>query len=379
MQENILQSKKHKKRRKRSENGILAGSIILCLITLSAITICLVVAFKYRSAQLENVTVMNELNEVQKERDAAYTQEEVDTLVSDAVAEAVAQTSEETANQFLGELKEQMLSGEGTTSMLRYFFPDEIVVADAGQYYFFPISDELAHHTYNVDGFWLDRNQVMHYFENDNDFKNDNEASHKGIDVSRYQEKIDWKKVAGDEVEYAFIRLGIRGYTKGEILQDDTFIYNIEGALDNDIDVGVYFFTQAVSVEEAEEEARFVLDAIEPYPVKYPIVLDVEAVTSANARTADLTKEERTQYCIAFLETIKKAGYKPMIYGNLKTFMLLLDLEQLEEYDKWFAYYDADIYFPYAFKIWQYTDKGRVDGIKGEVDLNISFEDLSDE
>ncbi len=379
MQENILQSKKHKKRRKRSENGILAGSIILCLITLSAITICLVVAFKYRSAQLENVTVMNELNEVQKERDAAYTQAEVDALVSDAVAEAVAQTSEETANQFLGELKEQMLSGEGTTSMLRYFFPDEIVVADAGQYYFFPISDELAHHTYNVDGFWLDRNQVMHYFENDNDFKNDNEASHKGIDVSRYQEKIDWKKVAGDEVEYAFIRLGIRGYTKGEILQDDTFIYNIEGALDNDIDVGVYFFTQAVSVEEAEEEARFVLDAIEPYPVKYPIVLDVEAVTSANARTADLTKEERTQYCIAFLETIKKAGYKPMIYGNLKTFMLLLDLEQLEEYDKWFAYYDEDIYFPYAFKIWQYTDNGRVDGIKGEVDLNICFEDLSDE
>ncbi len=379
MQENILQSKKHKKRRKRSENGILAGSIILCLITLSAITICLVVAFKYRSAQLENVTVMNELNEVQKERDAAYTQAEVDTLVSDAVAEAVAQTSEETANQFLGELKEQMLSGEGTTSMLRYFFPDEIVVADAGQYYFFPISDELAHHTYNVDGFRLDRNQVMHYFENDNDFKNDNEASHKGIDVSRYQEKIDWKKVAGDEVEYAFIRLGIRGYTKGEILQDDTFIYNIEGALDNDIDVGVYFFTQAVSVEEAEEEARFVLDAIEPYPVEYPIVLDVEAVTSANARTADLTKEERTQYCIAFLETIKKAGYKPMIYGNLKTFMLLLDLEQLEEYDKWFAYYDEDIYFPYAFKIWQYTDNGRVDGIKGEVDLNICFEDLSDE
>lgn len=379
MQENILQSKKHKKRRKRSENSILAGSIILCLITLSAITICLVVAFKYRSAQLENVTVMNELSEVQKERDAAYTQEEVDALVSDAVADAVAQTSEETANQFLGELKEQMLSGEGTTSMLRYFFPDEIVVADAGQYYFFPISDELAHHTYNVDGFWLDRNQVMHYFENDNDFKNDNEASHKGIDVSRYQEKIDWKKVAGDEVEYAFIRLGIRGYTKGEILQDDTFIYNIEGALDNDIDVGVYFFTQAVSVEEAEEEARFVLDAIEPYPVEYPIVLDVEAVTSANARTADLTKEERTQYCIAFLETIKKAGYKPMIYGNLKTFMLLLDLEQLEEYDKWFAYYDEDIYFPYAFKIWQYTDNGRVDGIKGEVDLNISFEDLSDE
>ena len=105
----------------------------------------------------------------------------------------------------------------------------------------------------------------------------------------------------------------------------------------------------------------------------YPVVLDVEAVTSKNARTADLTMEERTEYCITFCEMIKQAGYTPMIYGNLKTFMLMLDLEKLEEYDKWFAHYDEEFYYPYDFKIWQYTDAGSVAGINGEVDINISF------
>lgn len=127
-------------------------------------------------------------------------------------------------------------------------------------------------------------------------------------------------------------------------------------------------------MEEAEEEAEYVIDSIAPYKVEYPVVIDVEAVTSTRARGNDLTSEERTKYCIAFCEKIREAGYTPMIYGNLKTFMLMLDIEQLEEYDKWFAYYDESYYFPYDFKIWQYTNKGKVAGIKGEVDLNISFE-----
>ncbi len=116
------------------------------------------------------------------------------------------------------------------------------------------------------------------------------------------------------------------------------------------------------------------IESIAPYKVTYPVVIDVEAVTSANARSNDLSKEDRTKYCIAFCEKVKEAGYTPMIYGNLKTFMLLLDIEQLEEYDKWFAYYDEAYYFPYDFKIWQYTNKGKVSGIKGDVDLNVSFD-----
>ena len=124
------------------------------------------------------------------------------------------------------------------------------------------------------------------------------------------------------------------------------------------------------------EEAEFVLDLIEPYEITYPVVIDLEEVTSDDARTADLTKEQYTQNCISFCETIKAAGYTPMIYGNLKTFMIMLDMEQLEDYEKWFAYYNAPVYFPYDFSIWQYSSKGSVRGIDEDVDLNICMKDF---
>lgn len=368
MQENHSQQKRSRKKRRRSENSILAGSILLCIVTLTAVTVCLVMVFQYRAVQQKNTAVMSELEAIRLREEAAYNQAEVDALVESAVEEAKEETSAEVSEEFLGRMKELMSSGVGTTEMLRSFFPDEIVVADSGQYYFFPILEELAKNTYNPDSFMADGDGIMHYYVDGE------RASRKGIDVSRYQEKIDWEKVAEDEVDYAFIRLGIRGYTEGEILEDETFQTNIKAALKNDIDVGVYFFTQALSEEEAEEEAAFVIDSIAPYKVTYPVVIDVEAVTSTSARGNDLTSDERTRYCITFCEKIREAGYTPMIYGNLKTFMLLLNIEELEEYDKWFAYYDEAYYFPYDFKIWQYTNKGKVSGIKGDVDLNISFE-----
>ncbi|MCM1123340.1 MAG: glycoside hydrolase family 25 protein [Eubacterium sp.] len=370
---NFQGNKRRKKKRRRSENGILIGSIILCLVTLSAITICLVMVFKYRSVQMENTVVMNELEAIRMDETVTYTQGEVDAMLALAREETANRTSEEVSSEFLDKLKELILSGDGTTAMLRYFYPDEIVVADAGEFYFFPILEDLAHHTYDLAKFALDADEVMGYYENGVNI------AHKGIDVSKYQGKIDWEKVADDDVEYAFIRLGTRGYTKGEILEDENFEDNIKGARRNDIDVGVYFFTQATSVEEAEEEAEYVIDAIQPYKVEYPVVIDVEAVSNNNSRTKELTKEERTEYCIAFCEKIKDAGYQPMIYGNLKTFMMMLDLQQLEEYEKWFAFYDEQVYYPYDFKVWQYTDEGKVDGIDVNVDLNISFGDWTAE
>lgn len=364
MQENNSQMRARGKKRRRNENGILITSIILCIITLCSITVCMVMVLRYRAAQLENIEVMNELEALQ----GTYTKEEVDALISQNTEEVSQQASDETREEILDSMKELMLSGDGTLNMLRYFYPDEIVLVDSNQYYFIPILDELKHHTYEKDNFVITDDGLLEYYDGDN------LTSHKGIDVSTYQEKIDWKKVADDDVEYAFIRLGIRGYTEGEIKKDDAFEYNIKEALKNNIETGVYFFSQATSVEEAKEEAEFVLDELEPYNITYPVVLDVEAVSADNARTKDLTKEERTEYAVAFCEMIKNAGYTPMIYGNLKSFMLLLDIEQLEDYDKWLAAYGTEIYFPYDFKIWQYTDKGKVSGINTEVDINISFE-----
>lgn len=369
MQANRLLGRRNRRKQKRSENRTLFGSIILCLITLTAVTVCMIMVLRYRAIQMENTTVLNELDNLRLEQEATYTQGEVEALLTQARQE----TEDETKDGILEELKGLMASGESTIDMLKYFFPDQIVVADAGAYHFFPILQDLKHHTYKQEQLQLDEDQVMQYIVNGE------VVSHKGIDVSRYQEDIDWEAVAEDGVEYAFIRVGIRGYTEGEIIGDSSFEDNIKGALSNGIQAGVYFFTQATSVEEAEEEAKYVLDQIEPYDVTYPVVIDIEAVANENARTADLTPEERTQYCIAFCDMIRKAGYTPMIYGNIKTFMLMLDIQQLEDYEKWYAYYDDQIYYPYAFSIWQYSDSGNVDGIKGKVDMNISFEDWNHE
>ncbi len=367
MQDNNLQMRIKGKKRRRRENGIMFGSIILCLVTLSAITLCMILVFKYRASQLETEEVTLELESLQNR----YTQEEVDALLNSRIEETWQQASEEKEAEVLNKIKEMMISGSSAIKMLRYFYPDDIVIADSSQYYFIPVLDTLEHNTYKKENFACTEEGIMEYYENEE------LISHKGIDVSKYQEKIDWEKVAEDGVEYAFIRLGIRGYKEGVIAEDDNFEYNIEEALKNDIAAGVYFFTQATSVAEAEEEAEYVLDKLEAYDVTYPVVIDVEEISSQNARTADLTVEERTEYCIAFCNKIKQGGYTPMIYGNLKTFMLMLDIEKLEEYDKWFAQYDTEVYFPYAFKVWQYTDSGSVEGIGVNVDMNISFEDLS--
>lgn len=364
-----VRMKRKSRKQRRAENGILFGSIILCIVTLSAVTLCMILVFHYRASQLEAEEMRDEIARLQEN----YTQEEVDALLASAKENAALTASTETEEAMLIRMKELMLSGDGAVNMLRQFFPNEIVLVDSTQYYFFPIQENLAKHAYLPENFVHTEDELIEYYDNGE------LISHKGIDVSRYQEEIDWSKVAGSGVEYAFIRLGIRGYTEGEIKQDDTFEDNINGALDNGIEAGVYFFTQATSVEEAEEEAQFVLDAIEPYDVTYPVVLDVEAVNQDNARTKDLTKEERTEYCVSFCEMIKQAGYTPMIYGNLKTFMLLLDMEQLEDYDKWFAYYDDEMYFPYNVRVWQYTDTGSIDGIDTDVDINISFGKLSGE
>ena len=200
-------------------------------------------------------------------------------------------------------------------------------------------------------------------------------VSIKGIDVSTYQGDIDWEKVAASGVKFVFIRLGYRGYESGLLVKDDRFEDNIRGALQNGIAVGVYFVTQAISVEEAVEEAQFVMENIRPYNVTWPIVLDIEDAASATARTAELSQQARTDHAIAFCETVKESGYTPMLYCNIRWFIEKLDITRITDYDKWFAQYFRKPFFPDACQVWQYSSTGRIDGIEGNVDYNISFVD----
>lgn len=353
----------HAKRRKRRRRRGIFLPVLLCLIALASLTGCLFLLVENRALEMEAAQVASYMDEMSAA--ASYSEEEVQGIAEQAAAEASKQKEEE----ILGTVKEMMENGEGTYFLLRELYPEELVVAADSRYYFFPILDSLKHHSYQKDQFLMNDDDILEYVV-------DGEVvSKKGIDVSRYQEEIDWEKVAGDGVEYAFIRLGIRGATEGKLAIDVAYEKNMEGALANDIDVGVYFFTQALNAQEAVEEAEFVLENLEDYEISYPIVLDVEEVTTKNPRTKELTKEDRTEACIAFCERVKEAGYTPMIYGNLKTFLLMLDMEKLEEYEKWFAYYRTPLYFPYEFSVWQYTSTGKVDGISTDVDLNVSMKD----
>lgn len=357
------------KQKVNKSRGIAA--VFFALLSLLAIAALLFVFFYFRK---ENEALKQELKEMEAAEaiavvsDKEYTEEEVSQLLAEQ-----AQTLDmEARERFLEELKEQAMSGNGTVLMLRHFFPDQIVFVDAGQYYFMDINDTLQKHPYVNDNLVVTENNEYQYYENEQ------LVTHKGIDVSSYQGAINWQQVAADGVEYAIIRLGIRGYgSEGRLVLDEYFIRNIEGATAAGVEVGVYFFTQALTPEEAREEADFVIEALSPYNLQCTVVLDVEDVNASSARTNVLTMEQWTDNCIAFFDRIEEAGYRPMIYGNLKTFMLMLDLTRIEQYPKWFAAYTPYFYYPYAFDIWQYTDSAKVAGITGNVDMNISFYDFS--
>jgi len=200
--------------------------------------------------------------------------------------------------------------------------------------------------------------------------------SRKGIDVSKYQKKIDWAKVKADDVEYAFIRVGCRGYgSKGTLIWDETFHQNVKGALAQGIQVGAYFFSQAITVEEALEEAELVIKELEDYNITYPVAMDIERVQNDKARQDTLSKEARTEICIAFCERIKEAGYIPMVYGDLETFDTLLDAEAISGYDFWVCETDGDMTFPYEFAIWQYAHTGKVDGISTDTNISIAIKE----
>ena len=194
-----------------------------------------------------------------------------------------------------------------------------------------------------------------------------------GIDVSFYQGEIDWQAVADSGVEFAMIRVGYRGYSQGALQMDERFRENMDGALAAGLDVGVYFFSQATSVLEAEEEADFVLSAIRGYPIKYPVAFDWEFIDGAEARTNGMDGDTVTQCATAFCDLLSVAGYTPMVYFNQELGYLFYQLDQLDASQFWLAEYDTKPDFFYDFEMWQYTHTGAVPGIQGNVDLNLAF------
>lgn len=194
-----------------------------------------------------------------------------------------------------------------------------------------------------------------------------------GIDVSAFQGEVDWEKVAGSGIEFAMIRVGFRGYGKaGTLVEDEYARANLEGAIAAGLDVGAYFFSQAVNTDEVAEEVAFMLDIIKDYELTMPVVFDWEYI-SDTARTANVDKRTLTDCSLEFCRLMEEAGYEPMIYFNSYQSMYMMHLKELENYPFWLALYTDRMIYPYKIDMWQYTCTGRVPGVSGDVDINIRF------
>lgn len=192
-----------------------------------------------------------------------------------------------------------------------------------------------------------------------------------GVDVSAWQNEINWPLVKAAGVEFAMIRLAWRGSTAGAINEDDYASANYRGAKDAGLEVGCYVFSQAITPEEAIEEAEFALQMVQDWKLELPIVFDWEQSWD---RTANMDARTLTDCALAFCQTIEEAGYEAMVYFNPYQAYNDIYLEELKEYGFWLAMYDVPMDFPYKVDMWQYSQYGSVPGIEENVDLNILFE-----
>lgn len=193
-----------------------------------------------------------------------------------------------------------------------------------------------------------------------------------GIDVSKWNGDIDWDKVKNAGVEFAIIRAGYRGSVTGSLVEDPYFKANMRGAAASGVPVGVYFFTQAVNEVEAVEEASAVVQLIREYNLEYPVFIDTEGA-GGRGRADGLDRDTRSLVCEAFCRTVANAGYEAGVYASRNWYNNNLHTERLEDYCIWLAEYrDTPLYQGY-YQMWQYTSKGKIDGIEGNVDMNVSY------
>ena len=233
------------------------------------------------------------------------------------------------------------------------------------------ISPYLPKHEYDFTKL-VCQSDLMKYYENGK------QVSYVGVDISKFQDYVDFVKVKKAGVDFVMLRVGTRGYGTGQLILDEYFNDNIKRATDAGLEVGVYFFSQAITKEEAIEEANMVIESLGDYRIGYPVAFDMELIENDTARTDILTKAEKTEIAKAFLDTIAAAGYKTIIYGNKEWLIKEIDMSKLTAYDVWLSQ-AADIPdYPYKFAMWQYSFEGFVDGITGYVNMNISFVNYSE-
>lgn len=233
------------------------------------------------------------------------------------------------------------------------------------------ISPYLPKHEYDFTKLVCQSDLMKYYVDG-------KQVSYVGVDISKLQDYVDFVKVKKAGIDFVMLRVGARGYGTGQLILDDYFSDNLKRATDAGLSVGVYFFSQAISREEAVEEANMVLQNLGEYRIAYPVAFDMELIENDTARIDSLSRSEKTEIAKAFLDTIAAAGYKTVVYGNKEWLMKEIDMSKLTAYDVWLSQMTDIPDYPYQFTMWQYSREGSVDGIAGYANMNISFIDYTE-
>lgn len=210
--------------------------------------------------------------------------------------------------------------------------------------------------------------------------ENGRKTSYVGVDISKHTGSVSFPRIKAAGIDYVMIRLGSRGYSTGQITLDENFKENIEGAIEAQLDIGVYFYSQAITQDEAIQEANFVVQNLEPYRahIKYPIAFNMGFVSNDKSRIEGLSREDKTAVTSSFMEGIRAAGYVPMIYGDKEWLIKEIDMTKLQDFDVWLSQEEEIPDYPYRYSMWQYNTDGVVNGIDGGADLNICFINYSE-
>ncbi|MCR4616816.1 MAG: glycoside hydrolase family 25 protein [Lachnospiraceae bacterium] len=380
LEDDITEETGRRSGRKKSGKGTAAAMVLLISIVVVLLlfvgALCLVYFSGKYAVVKENANgEIPEYTKTEVEEMISEANEKSDKLRADEVEAAGVQAKAQGyaigRNDLLDYIKNTLLSTNSSIETFRLLYPGNIVVVSNGAYHFIEINKSLK-----LSDLVQDRIKVLESGELQYTDEAGNVTSHKGIDVSEYQGNIDWVKVKADGVEFAILRSHYRGYGTGRLVEDSMIDKNISGALAAGVKVGTYVFSQAITEAEAIEEADAAIEKLSGYVTGVPIVMDVERVAGKNPRMDALSPTERTDVILAFCNRVSEAGYKPMLYFNTEMGALYIENERLEEIPKWYAWYSDSLYFPYKYDIWQYKDSGKVNGIGGSVDMNISLEPL---
>lgn len=254
--------------------------------------------------------------------------------------------------------KEEDPSEGGTKTQVT--FPD-------GTDQWVPINDKIEKNNFDSTSLVYQDPIMRYYVDGD-------KISTMGVSVSAEDGDVDFTKLKDAGVEFVMIQLLTRGYESGVISYDEKYYSNLEKATEAGLDVGLIVSSQAITKEEAEEEAQALIDAVSEFQISYPVAFEMQTVSHDTARTSKLTKMEIAGISVAFCNKLMQAGYRPMVKGTKYWLIRKVDLTLLSNYDIWLESTKTELPdYPYEFAMWQYSKTGKIDGIEGDADLNICF------